>query len=143
MEFPDLLNKDVYTITYSLGDMLSQTANNFSYIFTAAHAIEIIAVVEKHRDPASAATTLDVVIVPNGSIISSGTSVLKTPFVLNSTADTAVLKAGKDLTLTNTRIVKPYQSIALVNSADNASLTSVSVTIYYKPANQGSYRKVV
>jgi len=139
-EFQTLLNKDVYFVTYNLGGTLSQTANNFGYFFTPTLAVEILAVVEKHTAASGAATTLDVLIVPNATAISSGVSVLASTFALNSTANTAVTKIGTGLSNAN-RTVKPNQSLALKNSADNATLQGVSVTVFYKYPTRGSYRK--
>lgn len=141
LNFQDLSNKDVYSFSFSLPGTLSQTATNFGYIFTPSLAVEVLCVLEKHTVASGAATTLDLVVVPNGSAIASGTSVLKTPFVLNSTANTTVAKYGIGLTTIGTRTVEPLQSLALVNSANNATLQGVCVTIIFSYSNRGGYRK--
>jgi hypothetical protein len=139
-EFQDLINKDVYFMSFSLPGTLSQTATNFGYIFTPSLAMEILCVLEKHTAASGAATTLDLVIVKNGSAIGTGVSVLKTPFALNSAANTTVAKYGVNLSSVN-RTANPLDSFALVNSASNATLQGVSITIVYAPANRGGYRK--
>lgn len=139
-KYEDIDNKIGVLVFRDFPSTTAQTATNYGYIFTPPFPFEILSIVEKHDVAGNDAgsVTLDVLKVPNGTTLASGTSVLKTTFSLKSTADTAVLKQGLDLA--NKRSFDPLDSIALKTSGALTALEGVQVTIYIKPLNMGDFR---
>ena len=144
MQFDELQNKDLYIQCITIPGTSAATSGNYGYVLTARTvALEIIAVGEKHEVAGSnaGAVTLDVLKVPSGTAISSGTTILASTFNLKSTANTWVYKEGKDLATTRfIRYLEPGESVALKTSGTLTDVTGVHVCVYYKPVNNGSYR---
>lgn len=132
-------NKDGFYLNYTLGGTLPQTAADYSYIITARWAFQIVRVTEKHEVAGTdaGAVTLDVLIVNDGSAISTGASVLKAPMSLKTAANTT--QFFEKTTLSNARVIKPNQSIGLKTAGTLTSLAGVCVTLYCRPVNRGSY----
>ncbi len=147
MQFDELQNKDSYSQCIAIPGTQAQTSGNYGYVLTArAVGLEIIAVGAKWETAATdlGTVTLAVVKVADGSAISTGTNLLASSFNLKTTADTWVYKAGKDLVSSTTtrfgRYIEPGESVALKVSGALTSLAGVHVCVYFKPANNGSYR---
>lgn len=146
-QFQNLENKDSYLQAITIPGTAAATSTNYGYVFTARTVgLEIIGVSERHETAGTngGAVTLDVLKVPSGIAIGSGVSVLTAPFNLKSTADTTVYKQGIDLVLGSVtpdgRKLDPFDSIALKTSGTLTAVAGVCVTIYFKWANNGSYR---
>ena len=116
----------------------AQTATNFGYIFTVPFPFEVFSVTEKHDVAGTVSPVLDILKVPNGVTLASGTSILASTFDLTSTADTAVIKQG--LTLSTNRTFAPFDSLALKMTGTLTTLEGVQVSIYIKPLNMGDFR---
>jgi len=144
IQFEDIQNKDSYIQCISIPGTSATTSTNYGYVLTAREiALEILGVSEKHETAGSDAgsVTLDVVKVLDGSAISTGTTILTSTFNLKSTANTNVLKRGVDLSrATNIRYLQIGESIALKTSGTLTAVAGVHVCVYFKPANNGTYR---
>jgi hypothetical protein len=146
IQFKDIQNKDSYIQCINIPGTSAATSTNYGYVLTARGiALEIIGVSEKHEvkgtDPDPATVTLDVLKVPDATAISSGASILVTPFNLKSAANTNVYKEGKLLkTTSDIRYLQIGESIALKTTGTLTAVTGVHVCIYYKPAFNGTYR---
>jgi hypothetical protein len=144
IQFKDIKNKDSYIQTTTIFGTLAATSTNYGYVLTARGiALEILGVSEKHETAGTngGAVTLDVVKVPDGSAISSGSSILVTQFNLKSTANTNVYKDGRALKTTqDIRYLQIGESIALKTTGTLTDVAGVHVCIYYRPVNNGSYR---
>jgi len=140
-DFRQLENKDGFYFSITIPGTSAQTAVNFGYIFTARFPIEILRVTEVHETAGTdaGAVTLDVLRVPSGTAIGSGTSILASTFNLKSTAATPVYKQGLNLSST-TRRLKENESLALKTSGTLTALADVCVTIYYQNYGRGSYK---
>lgn len=144
IQFNDIKNKDSYIQAITFVDSAGTTTLQGCYVLTARQiALEIIGVLEKHTVAGTdvGAVTLDVVKVLDGSAISTGITMLKTPFNLKSTANTSVYKEGVDLsTAAQIRYLQIGESVAFKVTGVLTALAGVHVCIYYKPVNNGSYR---
>lgn len=144
MQFQEIENKDSYIQCITVPGTLAATSGNYGYVLTARTvALQVIGVGEKHETAGTDAgsVTLDVLKVPDGTAIASGTSILASTFNLKSTANTWVFKQGADLsTVKFIRYLEAGESLALKITGTLTSLTGVHMCIYYKPVNNGSYR---
>lgn len=140
-DYKDLENKDGFYFAIIIPGASAQTAANFGYIFTARFPIEILRVTEVHQTAGTdvGAVTLDVLRVPSGTAIGSGTSILASTFDLKSTAATPVYKQGLTLS-SSTRRVKENESLALKTSGTLTALADVCVTVYCQNYGKGSYK---
>lgn len=139
-KYGDITDKVGVIVNRDYPSTTAQTASNYGYIACLPFPFEILKVIEKHDVAGTngGAVTLDVLKVPNGTTLASGSSILNVLFNLKSTADTAVLKQGLDLN--NQRSFDPLDSIALKVNGTLTSLEGVQVTIYIKPLNRGEFR---
>lgn len=139
-KYENISNKFGFLVFRDFPSITAQTATNYGYIFTAPFPFEVLSVIEKHDVAGTngGAVTLDVLKVPNGTTLASGTSILRTPFSVKTTADTAQMKQGLDLV--DTRRFAPFDSIALVVAGTLTALEGVQVTLYCKPLNMGDFR---
>jgi len=81
-----------------------------------------------------ASAAADVKIVPSGTALASGTTVLAATFDLTTGARTPTAKAGGNLTSTAAnRIVKPGDSVAIDTSGTLTGLTGLVVQVVLKP----------
>ena len=140
VDFQNIINKDGYYFTAKVQGTSAATSGNYGIFATVRYPIQILRVVERHEVIGSdaGAVTLDVVIVDNGSAISTGTSILASTFDLKGTANTLQIKEKR--TLSSTRLVEPNQSLALETSGTLTAVAGVSVTVYYQPYSRGSYK---
>lgn len=145
-QFQYLQNKDSYIECITIPGILAATSTSYSYVLTARTvALEIIAVGAKWETKGTdAGARLDVLKVPNGTAISGGTSILTTTFDIGSGSanNTWVYKEGAALKTTRgIRYLKYGESIALSTGATTiTTVAGVHVCIYYRPANNGTYR---
>lgn len=137
-KYEDISNKFGFLVFRDFPSTTAQTTTNYGYIFTAPFPFEVLSVIEKHDVAGTVSPVLDVLKVPNGTTLASGSSILASTFDLTSTADTTVMKQGLDLA--NTRRFEPFDSIALKLSGTTTTLEGVQVTIYCKPLNMGDFR---
>jgi len=139
-KYEDVTAKIGILVTRDYPGSTAQTATNYGYIFNPPFPFEILSVVEKHDVAGTDAgsVTLDVLKVPNGTTLASGVSCLATTFDMKSTADTAVMKQG--LELSANRSFDPLDSIALKITGTLTALEGVQVTIYIKPLNNGDFK---
>lgn len=144
IQFDQIQNKDSYVQCITIPGTSAATSTNYGYVLTAREiALEIIGVSEKHETAGSSggAVTLDVVKVLDGSAISTGTTILTTPFNLKSTTNTNVLKRGRDLsTASDIRYLQIGESVALKTAGTLTAVAGVHVCVYYRPAKNGTYR---
>lgn len=141
MDFQELTNKDGYYFTVYVGGTAGATSGNYGRFATVRYPIQILRIDEIHEvlGTDAGAVTLDVVVVPNGSAISAGTSLLASTFSLKSTINTLQIKEKRNLS-TAVRMVEPNQSLALKTSGTLTAVAGVCVTVYYKPYAKGSYK---
>jgi len=140
IDYRDIENKDGFYFTFRLGGTNAQTSGNYGYVFTARNPVEILRVAEVHETAGTDAgsVVLDVLKVPSGTAIGSGTSMLASTFDLKSTADTPVIKEGTALSAY--RRLKENESLALKTTGTLTSLAGVCVTIYCQNYGRGSYK---
>jgi len=140
IDFQELINKDGYYFTAKVQGTSATTSGNYGIFATVRYPIQIIRIDERHEVAGSdgSAVTLDVVVVNNGSAVSTGASLLASTFNLKATADTLQIKDKRNLS--NNRFVEPNQSIALKTSGTLTAVAGVSVTVYYQPYARGSYK---
>ena len=140
-DFGQIDNKDGNEITVSLPGALSATATNYGVFFIANRPIEIMKVKEVHSTAGSHAdaVTLQIEKLTGTEALDAGSEVLKTAFNLKGTANTVVSYSGYT-GLTDTRILKEGDRLALKDTGTLTDLAGVCVTIYYKYANNGHYR---
>lgn len=138
--YENINSKFGFTVSRDFPSTTAQTATNYGYIFTAPFPFEVLSIVEKHDVAGTngGAVTLDILKVPNGTTLGSGTSILSSTFNLKATADTAQMKKG--VNLNNSRTFKPFESIALKVTGTLTALEGVQVTIYCKPLNMGDFK---
>lgn len=134
--YQDIQEKLGIIIVHDFPSTTAQTSTNYGLIATLPFPYEILSVTEKHT-VAGTSPVLDVLYVANGSAIGS-TSVLATTFDLSSTANTAIIKSGLDLSAN--RSFKPKDSIALKLTGTAGLLEGVQITIYIKPLNRGEFK---
>jgi hypothetical protein len=139
-DYKDITNKDGFYFTFRLGGTSAATNANYGYVFTARHPIEILRISEIHETAGSdaGALTLDVLVVPSGTVIGSGTSMLATTFNLKSTANTVVYKEATNLN--SHRRLSENQSLALKVTGTATDLAGVCVTVYCQNYGRGSYK---
>lgn len=137
----DIVHKYGFHKSTSLPSTQSQTATNYGVFFTAYWPCEVLIVTERHTVAGTSAgsVTLNLVKVPSGSAIASGTSVLVSAFDLKSTANVPVNKLGS-AQLSTARQLKPGDSLAAVSSGTLTSLEGVHLEVYLKPLGRGDYR---
>jgi len=140
-DYGELIAKDAFIEAITIFGDEAQTAGNYGYIFTARVPLEIIGVAEIHETASSAAGTLQVYKVATATAIAYGVALLATAFNLQSTANVAVLKQGKDLSVVRgSRFVKTGESIGIKTTGTLADLIGVCVTVYFKIAHKGNYK---
>ncbi len=144
IQFDEIQNKDSYVQCITIPGTSATTSTNYGYILTAREiALEIIGVSEKHETAGSdgGSVTLDIIKVLDGSAISTGTTILVAPFNLKSTANTNVLKRGRDLsTASQIRYLQIGESVALKTTGILTAVAGVHICVYYRPVNNGTYR---
>lgn len=140
MNYADLENKFGMVYARDYPSTTAQTATNYGYLFCCPFPIEILSITEKHDVAGThgSPVTLDVLRVPNGTTLASGTTMLASTFSLKSTADTAVTKSGLDLT--SQRGLAANDSVAVAVSGTMDAVAGVHITIYYKPTGRGQFR---
>ncbi|NLG03893.1 MAG: hypothetical protein GX567_08725 [Clostridia bacterium] len=140
-DFIQLENKDGNEIMVSLPGALSATATNYGVFFIAQRPIEIVKIKESHTTAGSNAgvVTLQIEKLTGTEALDAGSGVLKTAFNLKGTANTVISYSGY-AGLTDARILKEGDRLALKDSGTLTDLAGVCVTIYYKYANNGHYR---
>lgn len=140
IDYQDLKNKDLLSETAFVFGTLAATSTNYGRILTLNRPIQIVGIQEIHETAGSdaGAVTLDVVVVDDGSAISTGTSLLATTFNLKSTANTLVRKQKRDLS--SARLIEPNQTVALKTSGTLTAVAGVCVTIFYQFYAKGSYK---
>lgn len=108
-------------------------------IFTAYHPMEVVSVSEVHTEAGTdvGTVTLDIEKLTGTQAIGAGTSVLTDPFNLKSTANTPVTKRGTSLS--NGRVLKPTDRLAVSSDGILAGVDGVEVTIYLKFYGRGDY----
>lgn len=141
IDYQNLINKDVMSFNVWVPGTSAATSTNYGRFITLKQPIQILRIQEIHETAGSdaGAVTLDVVVVSNGSAISTGTSLLASTFNLKSTADTLVTKQKRDLS--SARTIAPTQSIALKTSGTLTAVAGVMVTVFYQFYAKGSYKQ--
>jgi hypothetical protein len=140
-DFQELTNKDGQYFTAYVYGASAATSTNYGRFATVRYPIQILRIDEIHETAGTnvGAVTLDVVVVEDGSAISTGTSLLVNEFNLKGTANTLQIKQKRDLS-TIVRGINPNQSIALVTTGTLTDVAGVCVTVYYQPYARGSYK---
>ena len=140
-DFIQLENKDGNEIMVSLPGALSATATNYGVFFIANRPIEIMKIQISHTTAGTnaGAVTLQIEKLTGTDALDGGTELLKTAYDLKGTANTVISYSGY-AGLTDARILKEGDRLALKDSGTLTDLAGVCVTIYYKYANNGHYR---
>ena len=137
---------DVSNIGNKYGDVIhfglmgtdAATTGNYGVIpFIAPYAIEVIQVAVAYST-ASTSGTLQIEMLEDGVAAGSGDSLLESTISLSSTANTAIVRKGRELT--STRTLEAKGRIGLVDGGTLTNLDNLIVSIYYKPRNRGNYR---
>lgn len=136
VQYEDILQKGGVFITHLMVGAEPATTANYDVIYTALRPVEILAVAETHR-VASTSGTLNLEILDSGEALDAGDLVLVTAFSTASTANTPVIKRGKDFT--NKRILKEGQRLALVDAGTLTNSAGLCVTVYFAFANKGNF----
>jgi activator of 2-hydroxyglutaryl-CoA dehydratase len=140
IDYQDLKNKDILSECIFIPGTSAATSANYGRFITLNRPIQIISIQEIHETAGTdgGAVTLDVVVVNDGSAISTGTSLLSSTFNLKSTANTLVRKQKRDLS--SARKIEPNQTIALKTSGTLTAVAGVCVTVFYQFYAKGSYK---
>ena len=107
-----------------------------AYIFTnptgSGNYYEVVEAVEIHDalGTDAGAVTADVKIVPSGTTLASGTTVLDSTFNLKATADTLV---NRTLHATNSRLVKPGDSLAVDLTGVMTAVAGLCIQVTLRP----------
>lgn len=141
IDFQDLTNKDVLSFNVWIPGTSAATSTNYGRFATLKQPIQVLRIQEIHETAGSdaGAVTLDVVVVNNGSAVSTGASLLVTTFNLKSTANTLVTKQKR--ALTNVRTIAPTQTLALKTSGVLTAVAGVMVTVFYQLYARGSFKQ--
>lgn len=140
IHYQDILDKDGFHITEYIA--VASTATNYGVFFIAIYPCEVLYVAETHRTAGSdaSAVTLQVEKLTTGQALDAGVALLQTAFNLKSTADTPVVKSGKDLVFTaNSRQMKQGDRLALKDAGTLTAVAGVQVTVYLKRYGKGDY----
>ena len=135
-----IFKKDAFYVTADIYGTSAATSGNYGIILVARYPIEVLMITERHEvlGTDGGAVTLDVLNVPNGSAISSGTSMLAATFNLKATINTNVIKQG--VALTAARVLEQGAAIGLKTSGTLTAVAGVHITIYFKNQGRGNYR---
>jgi hypothetical protein len=130
--------KDGFHITHYISD--AATASNYDVIFTAIYPCEVIAVAETHRVACGSTGTLNIEKLTAGQALDAGTTILQTAYALNSTANTPIIKKGKDLVFTaGYRQLETGDRLALKDVNTLTSTAGLHVTVYFRRSGKGDY----
>lgn len=130
--------KDGFWLVQNIVD--GATATNYDVIFTAIYPCEVLAVAESHRVACSSTGTLNIEKLTTGQALDGGVTILTTAYALNSTANTPIIKSGKDLVFTSARQLDVGERLALKDASTLTSTAGVSVTVYLKRLGKGDYK---
>lgn len=141
IEIEQVKSKDGFFVTHYISD--GATATNYDVFFTAIWPCEVLAVAETHRVAGTDGSdvTLNIEKLESGEALDAGDTILQTGFNLKSTANTPVIKTGKDLTFTpGARTLVQGDRLALLDTGTLTSVAGVQVTVYFKRLGKGDYR---
>jgi len=141
VEIENVQHKDGFWITRFIDDATVST--EFGVIFIALWPCEVLSVGETHRTAGSDAgsVTLQLEKLTSGQALDAGTTMLQTAFDLKSTANTPVIKTGRDLVFTpGYRTLETGDRLALKDAGTLTALAGINVTVYFKRMGKGEYQ---
>lgn len=133
----DIIKKDGFYVVQVLKNTDAATAANYGTIFIARYACEVQNVQIVYQT-ASTSGTLQLEKLTGTTAAGSGNSILASTFDLSAAADTVQSKEGRNLT--DYRVLKPGDRLALVDGGTLTNLNNLVVSIYMVGAGNGNYR---